>query len=66
LIALVLSQNKGILDGFKQKSFKYCLRQRICAQQLPTSIYYASKVDKATQACFSLCHEIGFDPSKFQ
>ena len=64
-IALVLSHNKETLLTFNPKSSSYCLIHKICAQQLPATIYFASTVDKATQACFLLCHEIRLDPSRW-
>jgi len=64
LITLVLSQNKGILEGFKPKSLSCYFSQRLCAQQILATIYSGSAMDNATQACFLLCHEIRLDPSK--
>ena len=55
LIALVLSQSKGTLLTFNPKSSRYCLIQRIFAQQLPTTIYSTFAVERATQTCLFLC-----------
>ena len=57
-IALVLSQRKRILDRFIPKSLSCCLIQRLCAQQLPASIYSASVVNNVEQVCFLLCHKL--------
>ena len=65
-IALVLSQSKGTLLIFNPKSACCCLSQRICAQQLPTTMYSASAVERATQACFLLCQEMRLDPRRWQ
>jgi len=64
-MALVLSHNKETLLIFNPKSSSYCLIHRICAQQLPAAIYSALVVDKATHACFLLCHDMRLDPSRW-
>jgi len=63
-IALVLSQSKGTLLIFKPKSASCCLSQSIRAQQLPTSMYLAFAVERATQVCFLLCQEMRLDPRR--
>jgi len=65
-IALVLSQSNHILESVKPKSLSCCLIQKLWAQQLPATMYSASAVDKATHACFLLCHDIKLDPSRWQ
>ena len=64
-MALVLSHRRGTLLIFNPKSSSCCLIHKICAQQLQAAIYSASAVDKATHACFLLCHEMRLDPSKW-
>jgi len=63
-MALVLSQSKDTLLILKPKSSSCCLSQRICAQQIPATMYSASTVERATQACFLLCQEIRLDPRR--
>ena len=58
-------QNKGTLRTFNPKSSSCCLIHKIRAQQLLVAIYSASVVDKATQACFLLCHDIRLEPSRW-
>ena len=65
-IALVLSHIKGTLLICKPKSACCCLSQRICAQQLPATMYLASAVERATQAYFLLCHEMKLEPRRWQ
>ena len=65
-IALVLSQRKGTLLIFNPKSASCCWSQSIYAQQLPTTMYLASTVERATQACFLLCQEMRLDPRRWQ
>jgi len=64
-MVFVLSHNKGTLQMFNPKSSSCYLIHKICAQQLPAAIYSTSVVDKATHACFLLCHDIRLDPSRW-
>ena len=64
-IALVLSHNNGIWDNLRPKSLSCCLIHKLYVQQLPIVMYSASVVDRATQDCFLLCHEIKLDPSRW-
>ena len=57
LMTLVLSHLKGICYKCNPKSESYWLRHKICAQQLHTTMYSASSVNKATHAWFLLFHE---------
>jgi len=60
----MLSQSKGTLLIFNPKFASCCLSQSICAQQLPTVMYSASAVERATQAYFLLCQEMRLDPRR--
>ena len=66
LMALVLSHIKGTLLICKPKSASCCFSHRICAQQHPAAIYSALAVERATHACFLLCHEIRLEPRRWQ
>ena len=61
---LVLSQNKGILFKIIPKSLSCCFSHKVCAHKLPTIMYLASAIDKATHVFFLQCHEIKLEPSK--
>jgi len=65
-MALVLSHIKGTLLICNPKYASCCLSHRICAPQLPAAIYSASAVERATHACFLLCHEIRLEPRRWQ
>ena len=65
-IALVLSQSRGTSLIFNPKSASCYLSQSICAQQLLATMYSASAVERATQACFLLCQEMRLDPRRWQ
>ena len=66
LIALVLSQNMGVLVSSMPKSLSCCLIHKIWAQQLPAIIYSASAVDNTTEFYFLLNHEIKLTPRNWQ
>ena len=66
LMELVLSHSRGTLLTFNPKSSSYCLIHKIWAQQLPVTMYSASVVESATQACFLLCQKIRMKPSRWQ
>jgi hypothetical protein len=55
--ALSLSHSKGTLLNLIPKSFKVAFIQRICAQQLPVTMYLTSVVESATLFCFLDDHE---------
>lgn len=65
LIALVSSHLKGIWSIKIPKSSSCCFIQNIWAQQLSTSIYLTSAMDKATQTCFLECQETKALPNKW-
>jgi len=50
----------------KPKSLSCYLSHRICAQQLPPTMYSASVVERAMYAYFLLCQKIKLDRSKWQ
>ena len=52
LIALSLSQNRGIASKWQPKSLNVCLIHKSCAQNAPALTYSASTVDKATEFYF--------------
>jgi len=64
-IALVLSQDSGIFVTLRPKSLSYCLSQEIWAQQLPTTMYSTSVIERATHVYFLLFHDIRLAPSKW-
>ena len=65
IIALVLSQCKGIWERDSPKSLNCCLIHKLWAQQLLAAMYLGSAVDNATHACFLLCQKIRLDPSRW-
>src|SRR6266487_474133 len=66
LIALRLSQYKAIAFCSILYSLSICLIQTSCEQLLPAAMYSASAVERDTQFCFLLNHDIKFSPKKKQ
>ena len=64
LIALTLSHYNFITFWLTLYSFNICFIHISCEQLLPAATYSASAVDKETQLCFLLNHEIKLFPIK--
>src|ERR1044072_6306850 len=65
-IALKLSQNNVITSCLTLYSSNICFIHNNWVQLLPAAMYSASAVDKDTQFCFLLNHEIRLLPRKKQ
>ncbi|KAK2442714.1 hypothetical protein QL285_013888 [Trifolium repens] len=63
-IALILSQCNVSTSCSTLYSLSICFIQSNCEQLLPVAIYSASAVERATQFCFLLNHEIRLLPRK--
>src|SRR3954467_6244645 len=64
LMALKLSQYNVMTSCVTLYSVNICFIQTSCEQLLPAAMYSAPAVDKDTQFCFLLNHEIRLFPKK--